>query len=213
MNLKTTDDLIESLTRNLAPVSPLRPPAVRAAGWLGVVLLLLAPLVLFKGRTSWFFEHLADPRMALQCAATLLTGITAVVAAFHLSIPDRSSRWRFAALAPLTLWIASSGVGCLQFGVGLSPVGNRLGLSSHCFIFIVALSVPLSAFLFGVLRRARPLEPAPVALTSALGVAALVAFTLQFFHPFDTTLIDLAVHVTAVGTVIALAGAARRMLR
>jgi hypothetical protein len=36
-----------------------------------------------------------------------------------------------------------------------------------------------------------------------LGVAGLAATTLQFYHPFDVTLIDLAVHVTAVLIVVA----------
>ena len=31
-----------------------------------------------------------------------------------------------------------------------------------------------------------------------LGIAGLAAFVLQFFHPFDVTVIDLAVHLMAV---------------
>ena len=212
MTLKTTEELIKSLTRDLAPVRPLRPPAVRAAGCLGIVLLALVPLVLFKGHPQLFAERLADPRMALQCAATLLTGVAAVVAAFYLSVPDRSSRFRYVSLLPFALWVASSGAGCLQYGLGLGPAGHRLGQNSHCFVFIISTSIPLAAFLYAVLRRARPLETVPVLLTTALGVAALAAFTLQFFHTFDTTWVDLAVHLIAVGTVIGLATASRRLL-
>jgi hypothetical protein len=74
------------------------------------------------------------------------------------------------------------------------------------------VSVPLALFLYVVLRRARPLQPLPVAVTAALGVAALAAFVLQFFHPFDSTVIDLTMHAAAVLVVVGLAAAARRWL-
>jgi hypothetical protein len=66
--------------------------------------------------------------------------------------------------------------------------------------------------LYTVLRRSRPLEPLPVAVMAALGVAALAAFVLQFFHGFDTTVIDLAFHLAALGTVLAFANVAQRRL-
>ena len=50
-----------------------------------------------------------------------------------------------------------------------------------------------------------------MALCGALGVAALAAFVLQFFHPFDVTLIDLAMHALAVVLVIGIAGLFRRV--
>ena len=135
-----------------------------------------------------------------------------MVAAFYLSLPDRSSLWRYAPLPPLALWIATSSLGCLEYGLGWGPAGDRLGESLHCFRFIIAVSVPLALLLYVVLRRARPLQPLPVALTAALGVAALAAFVLQFFHPFDSTVIDLTLHGAAMLVVIGVAAASRRLL-
>ena len=212
MSERTTDELIGTLSQGLAPVHPLRPPVLRALLWLGAVTLVIGAGLWRWADFAIIAARTANPRLALECAATLLTGLTAVLAAFYLSLPDRTSLWRYAPLPPLLLWIATSGLGCLQYGGGLGPAGHRLGESSHCFIFIVLVSAPLALLLFAVLRRARPLEPLPVALSAALGVAALAAFVLQFFHPFDTTVIDLASHLAAVGVVIALVGLSRRLL-
>jgi len=208
----STEKLIGDLSQGLEPVRPLRPPVVRALLWLLAAAVLVGAALLRWANLDVFMARNADPRLALECAATLLTGITAVLAAFYLSLPDRSSLWRYAPLPPLALWIATSSLGCLQYGFGLGPPGNRLGESLHCFRFIVMVSVPLGLLLYMVLRRARPLQPLPVALSAALGVAALAAFVLQFFHPFDSTVIDLAMHAAAIILVVALAAAARRLL-
>jgi hypothetical protein len=212
MTESTTEKLIGDLSQHLVPVHPLRPPVVRALLWLCAATVLAGAGIWRWANMDVFMSRNADPRLALECAATLLTGITAVVAAFYLSLPDRSSLWRYAPLPPLALWIVTSGLGCLQYGVGMGPPGARLGESPHCFRFIIMVSVPLALFLYMVLRRARPLQPLPVALTSALGVAALAAFVLQFFHPFDSTVIDLTMHAAAIIVVVGLAAAARRWL-
>jgi hypothetical protein len=212
MTERATENLIEGLSRDLAPVRPLRPPVVRALLWMAAVTLVVGAGLLRWANLDVFLSRNADPRLALECASILLTGITAVVAAFYLSLPDRSSLWRYAPLLPLAVWLATSSLGCLHYGVGWGPAGDRMGESLHCFRFIVVVSVPLALLLYWVLGRARPLQPMPVAFTAALGVAAFAAFILQFFHPFDSTLTDLATHLAAVIVVIGIGSAARRVL-
>jgi hypothetical protein len=207
-----TESLIQDLSGSLQPVKRLHPPLQRATLWLLLVFLLGALAILRFANLGVFVHRMAVTRVAVECAATALTGIAAVLAAFMLSIPDRSARWALLPLPPLIVWLLASGLGCLRNGLSLYTDGSFVGESRHCVVFILGASVPLAALLFAVLRRARPLRPEPVAALGALGVAALAAFFLQFFHPFDVTVIDLTLHLAAVGAVILAAIALRRPL-
>jgi hypothetical protein len=189
---QSTDALIGKLGAQLLPVKPLRPPVTRALLWLLGVAVVFMPL--WMANLSVFAARNNDVRVAVELAATLATGIVAVVAAFYLSIPGRSERWLYAPLAPLLVWLGSSGLGCLRNGLG--------EIDMACLVFVVVVSLPLSLVLFAVLRFARPIEPLRVALMASLGVAGLAAFLLQFFHPFDVTVLDLAVHATAIGLIM-----------
>jgi hypothetical protein len=76
------------------------------------------------------------------------------------------------------------------------------------------VGLALGVGLMLALRRARSLSPVLPAAVGGLGVAALAAFLLQFFHPFDVTFMDLGLHLAAVAIVVAIAGNPyRRLLR
>jgi len=205
-----TEQLIEDLVGGLQPVRRLRPPGLRASLWLAAVAVLIGLALLRFADWAGVEERMAVPRIALECAAAGLTGITAVLAAFMVCVPGHSRRWAALPLPAFALWLAVSGLGCLHNGWSLHGPGGFIGDSSHCFVFIVAVSVPLSIGLFAVLRRARPIAPLPVAALGTLGVAALADFSLEFFHPFDVTVIDLALHLAGIGVVMAAGIALRR---
>ncbi len=208
----STDELIQQLSAQLEPVRRLRAPAARALLWLAVCGVLSLGLILRFADLAVFLQRIAVRRTAVETIATGLTAIAATVAAFELSVPDRSPRWAWLPVPPFLLWLAASGLGCLQNGLSLGGPGGALGHSGRCFGFIVAFSVPLSAGLFWLLRRARPIDPLPVAALSTLAAAASAAFLLQFFHPFDVTVIDLGLHLAAVGVVVLIGIALRRPL-
>ena len=207
-----TDQIIDNLAAELAPVRVLRPPTIRALVWLAVVGVVSAALILRFTHWGAILPRLRSPRVALETAATALTAITATIAAFQLSMPDRSSRWAWLPVPTLLLWLAASGLGCLSNGLGVAGPDGPMGESAHCFVFITGVSVPLAIGLFWMLRRARPLDALPVAAIGTLGVAATAAFVLQFFHPFDVTVIDLALHLAAIGLVVLIGTTLRRPL-
>jgi hypothetical protein len=207
-----TDKVIESLAAQLQPVPRLRPPLLRALLWLLVFGGLGAVIVAHEVGLGIFMHRFAAPRVAVEDAATALTAITAIIAAFELSVPGRSPRWALLPVLPLLLWLGASGLGCLRNGLSLHGAAGFSGESPHCFAFIVGTSVPLALGLFWMLRRAHPIAPLPVAALGTLGVAASAAFMLQFFHPFDVTVIDLALHLAAVALVVVVGMLWRRPL-
>jgi hypothetical protein len=207
-----TDQIIDKLSAELAPVRVLHPPAMRALLWLAVVGIMSAALILRFTHWGVILPRLQTPRVALETAATALTAITATIAAFQLSIPDRSPRWAWLPVPTLLLWLAASGMGCLSNGLGMHNADGPLGESPHCFVFITGVSIPLAIGLFWMLRRARPLDALRVAAVGTLGVAATAAFVLQFFHPFDVTVIDLALHLAAIALVVLIGISLRRPL-
>jgi hypothetical protein len=121
---------------------------------------------------------------------------------FEMSLPDRSAAWALVPLPSLALWVTSSGVSCYDHWLVIGPNGWAFGQSVFCLSFILAVSVPLGISLFLLLRRSATLTPVRVGAVGGLGIAAIAAFLLQFFHPFDVTFIDLGVNLGAVGVVV-----------
>ena len=187
----TTPDLIEALAANVTPVRRLRPPLARATLWLSFAAVVLVLLAVSHGGRPDLAQRLDQPTFVVSIAASLLTGILAALAAFLVSLPDRSRAWLLLPLPALAVWISTIGYGCLTDWVVVNPGSLRLGEAARCFATLVLVSVPLSLLLFVMLRHAAPLRPMPVALTGSLAVAAITASALSLFHEFDATVMIL----------------------
>lgn len=197
-----TEDLIARLAGETAPVKRLLPPAVRALLWIAGFVALTAFAVWWFGTYPQSVARFSDLTVRLEFFGAALTGVTALIAAFFLSLPDRSKAWLALPVLPLVFWLSGSGYGCYLHLVEFGPGGWEIGGSWNCFRFILGVSLPASAALFFALRRSMPLDPIPPLLTGGLGVAGLAAAALQFFHPFDITFLDLGVHIVAMAIAI-----------
>jgi hypothetical protein len=197
------DRLIGALAADLQPVRPLRPPPLRAFIWLMLVALVAAGLALFANLPAMWHRIILVPDMWLAVLGSIATAATAALAAFELSLPDRSRAWALLPLPPLALWIGASGLGCLRAYVLPGTHVAAMSEARDCLIFIIGLSVPLSAALIVMLRRACSLTPALTATMAGLASAAAAATLLNFFHPYDAAATDLLVHLVAVGIVVA----------
>jgi hypothetical protein len=206
-----TDDLIAQLSATAAPVKRLAPPMTRALVWLGAIAVIAAIPIVLRSNLETFAGRASDPRMAVELFATLATGVAGVIAAFHLSLPDRPRAWALLPAPFALLWMGLSGWGCLEFLPEQAQRGWGFHQSDYCFVFLLSVGVPLAGLLVLALRRASPLQPRLVASVGALGVAGLAAFILQFFHPFDVTVMDLATHLVALALLVAVISLSGRL--
>jgi hypothetical protein len=208
----TTPDLIERLTAHATPVRRLRPPLLRAGLWLlaaGLVLLLLASLY---GTRPDLAERLRQPTFTAALAGSLLTGVLAAVAAFHLSLPDRSRLWLLLPVPTLVLWVSTIGYGCLTDWVSIGPDGVQLGATLQCFATLVSASVPLSLILLVMLRHAARLNPTTVAMVGGLASAGVAATALSLFHELDASVMVLVWTLGTTALIVALSGIFGRRL-
>lgn len=189
------DKIIDALAADARPVTALRSPWRRAATTLGLFALAGAIAIALSDVGALLARYAGrEIQLAVEMAAILVTGLVAIAGAFHVAIPGRSRLWLAAPLPFLFAWLMLSGASCYRAG----PFRWEFGDSLHCLAFITGTSAVLAVPLVWRLSRASPIYALQVALLGGLGVAALSAFLLHFYHPFDVTVVDLAVHLSAI---------------
>lgn len=182
-----TIDLIAALAEDVPPVRRLRRPTVRAACWLALAITVLGLLAISQGIREDLILRLHDPVFALGMASSLLTGVSAALAAFQLSLPDRSRQWGLLPLPALVLWISNIGYQCLTQWIAIGPNGITPGETARCFATLVLTGLPLSLVMLVMLRHAAPLRPTAATLAGSLAVAAITATALALFHVIDAS--------------------------
>lgn len=191
------DALIEKLSRSATPVSRTQPASWRVVSWVLMALPAgaLASLLLQRTATDW-----SQPGAAwavAQLALAFILGLLAIHAAFTLSIAGRRAlkrRWLFS-LA--TLWLGS-----VLVNIGHQPLSVESLHDTHCYTFMVTVSVPMIALAIGYLRRTRTLTPLPSLVLCGMGVSAMALSLLTFCHPVHLHPEDFLMHLAAIATII-----------
>jgi hypothetical protein len=202
--MTSTPDLIAALSANLTPVRRLRPPLVRAFMWLMLAVFVLALIGTGHGLRPNLSMYLANIIFLVGLSASLLTGAFAAIAAFFVSLPDRSRLWAMLPVPTLVVWLASIGHQCLTNWIDVGPEGMKLGETAECFATLGLTSLPLSLALVLMLRYAAPLRPTRVILLGSLAVAGITASALSLFHALDATAMVLMFNL---GTALLILGA------
>ncbi len=189
--MSTTPELIEALAAAGAPVRRLQAPLARFGHWTliaGLVLLLLAVL---HGVRPDLVQRLREPMFLLGLAGALGTGMSAAMAAFCLSLPDRARHWAWLPAPALLLWLSVIGYGCLTDWIVVAAGEVTWGATARCFATVVLTSVPLAMAMLFMLRHAALLWPTPIAMMGALAIAGVAATALAVLHSIDATLMVL----------------------
>jgi hypothetical protein len=194
----TTPDLVKALAADAAPVRRLRPPLVRAACWLLFAAFIVTLIGVSHGLRPDFAQKARDAAFVAGMLGSILTAALAAIAAFMLSLPDRSRLWLLLPAPALAAWAATIGYGCLTAWVGLGPAGVSLADIAECFATLVLTSAPISAALLLMLRHAAALRPGAAVMLGCLAVAAATATGLSLFHPLDATIMILVWNIGLV---------------
>ena len=202
--MRSTDDLIGSLAEQLAPVRRLGPPLLRTLGWIALATALVALLVLLRGSRPDLVIRFRDPAFLVQLGGAWLTGATATLAAFEISLPDRGRAWLLLPGPSIALWLYGFAYGCLAHWVAIPAGAPIVADSVQCLETIAMASAPLALVLWLMLRRARPLRPIGTAWLGSLAVAAFADTAHLLIHVIEASLLVLVVNLAPAMLIVGL---------
>ena len=208
--MTNTDSVIDSLTDGLEPVRRLRPPVWRALRVILLALVVIAILTAIRGLRADFRQQIADPAYWVQVIGAFLTGATATLATFEISLPDRSRLWAALPLPAAVLWLYGFAFGCLAHWIAIPSGAPVMEDSERCLTTIVAASIPLSLALWMMLRRARPLNAAGTAWLAALAVAGFADTAHLLLHTVEASSLVLVINLVPAALIVALGGGVGR---
>ena len=201
-----TDELIKCLVADLQPVRPLWSPLERALVWLALALPYVAFVVRDKLLMAEPSQVAGDARFLVEQGATLATALAAAIAAFRSIIPGFDPRILLLPLAPLALWIASVGRGCIQDWTRLGADGLTLRPDWDCLAPATIIGIVPALAMVAMLRKGLPPHPRVTLALGALAVAAVANLAMQFAHFHDASIMVLAWHLGAAAVLSALGG-------
>src|SRR5262245_59824348 len=109
-----TDTLIHQLAAEAVPVRRLLRPWARTLAWFAISLPFIAAVIGVMGTGLHLMHGATDWQFLVEQLATLATAGTAAIAAFCSIVPGYDRRILLLPLAPLAIWLASLGEGCMR---------------------------------------------------------------------------------------------------
>ncbi len=208
-----TDELVQRLAADVAPVSRLAPVPVRLAVWTAATLAAAVAAVWWLGARGDLMAALWTPGLQIRSALLLVTAITAAAGALLLSVPgaDRSPAVRWLPVASVTallLWIGGELASASATGI----VNWRIGVAWGCAAQVLAVGLIPGAVLFGMVRRAAPLRGAWAGLLALVAMGAVGALGTSAICPSDRAMHVLVWHVLPLVGIGAMGAAAGYLL-
>jgi hypothetical protein len=191
-----TEELIEAIAKDLKPVTPLPPPALRTTAWLLGSTLYCTALALY-GSGLQIAPVFSETRLWLPLAAALATAAIAAFAAFASVVPGHPQRpgaWLLVSAA--AVWVAT-------LVATASPSGGLADLAGaseewECVRWIaVGGALPLGALVL-MLRRGAPLRRRATAALAAGAAGALLSVAACVGRPHYDGAVTLLWHGGAI---------------
>jgi hypothetical protein len=195
-----TNALIQQLAGTAAPVRRLAPPWRRAAIWFAISIPYAVAVILVQPLDFGLWQM--DARFLIEQIATAATAVTAAIAAFCSIVPGFDRRLLWLPLAPLAVWLAALGEGCLQDWLHLGSAGLQVRPDWGCLPGAIMIGTIPAIVIVVMLARGAPLVPRATLALAAVAVAALTNFAMRMHHYGDISIMILFWHL---GTVLVLA--------
>lgn len=209
-----TEELIDTLARNVEPVRRLRHPWLRATLWVGGTIAYLSGVIAWMSPPGRAAAVFADPRFTIEQLAAVLIGLTAGAAALSTVVPGRGTRVLLAPIAAAVLWLAVVVIGCAQDVLRYGTTSLPLQTDWPCVLAILMGGLPPAVAMALMLRSGAPLEPRLTLALAGLSAAALANVAACVDRPHDTSVTVLLWHGTTLVLLCALAGwAGKAVLR
>ena len=207
-------ELIDSLVRDVTPVRPLAPPAVRVARWAMLSALCLAAGVALAHVRRDFGDALWTASFLVQASLLIGTALLAATATLVAGVPGAEPRltthW-------LPLGAVAAWAGWLVAAIVAQPGPSRVWWPTpapHCAMDITVLGLVPGLLLWSLVRRSAPLRPAWAGLLAMLTASAVGALGTQLLCPNNDGAHLLVWHVGPVmGLTVAGIQLGRRFLR
>ena len=207
MNVR--DELIESLSHDLEPVSPVPNINAIATVWVLMSTVFVVAMTYLMGpvRPGAFSQLVSEPRFLLES----LLGVAAIIwislVAFRAAIPASLGK-SFATIGSvlLSLWLAQYVIGLVSPALEASSLGKR----NHCYFETMAYSLPPILVGLYFIRHLYPLRFIRTSMTLSLAAGMIPALYMQLACMYEPLHI-LSFHVLP-GLAMVLVGAVSAIL-
>lgn len=207
-----TDDVINTLVRDLEPVSPLPVPSVRLRRWvMASVAVVTASVAVLARRDDLTAAMFAQPFQA-HVVFLVLAAVTSAAAALALAIPGEPVRmWRRAApvvaLGAWMAWLAGELTPLAAAGAAAWP-----GAGWGCVAKAFAIGATPGLLLAIMVGRSAPGDVRATVTFAALAAAAVGALGVELTCPLDGPMHLLLWHAGPVMVVVLSAAAFGRAM-
>lgn len=200
-----TNDLIDSLVRDLEPVSPLPLPAIRLGRWGAASVALVAASVAVLGRRGDFGTAVFTQPFQAHVAFLVLAAVSSAAAALALAIPGEPvGRWRRAAPAvALGAWLAWLAGELMPLAAAGEAAWPAAGWGCVAKAFTIGATPGL--ILAVMVGRGAPGDVRATVTFAALAAAAVGALGVELTCPLDGPMHLLLWHAGPVMVVVLLA--------
>lgn len=166
-----TEKLIEQLSEDNVPVTPMRPLRSYII-WVTIALIIAGAVTLLLGVRSDMSSKLNSTLYMVEMFSALATGLLAALAAHWLALPDvRQQKWvLWLPIFPLTVLVFMIGY---QFFIQPLNLGKEEGQHAGCIMDVVYVATFPAILLFFLIYKAATTKSK---LASTMAVISVLAF-------------------------------------